>query len=93
MQRFPLGRQLLQQAGNVVVADQALGIDDLDLVGAIQLLNLPSLRQRGDGLQSPLLVRNAPEGVVPVVDDLLLPALVLLFPSRPDLSGSALDPL
>lgn len=48
-----------------------------------ELLVLSSRRQRRHRLETPFLIRDAPEGIVPIVDNLSLPSRLLLFPVRP----------
>lgn len=62
-------------------------VDQLDLVLALELLLLLARRHGRDGLEAPFLIGDPPEGMVAVVDDLFLPAAVLLLPSGPELGG------
>ena len=87
MQDLPLRGQRLDDGLGLVQGDRGRGEDELDLLVAPQLLRAPARRQRRDGLEPPLLVGDAAEGVVAIVDDLALPAGVLLLPLGPLLGG------
>ncbi len=90
---LPLGRQSVQNLGHLVYGEQALRVDDLDLLTTLQLPLLPALRQRRHRLQTPFLVGDATQQLVAVADDGLLPPLVLLLPARPGAGGLGLEPV
>ena len=92
VQGLALGGQGLQDGGHLVGRQEHLGVDDLDGVGTLRA-GAVSSRQRRDRLEPPLLVRDAAEGVVAVVDDLALPPTIALLPVGPDARGTRLEPV
>lgn len=89
MNGLPLRSKFIQNRFGLIPRDDAFGKYQVDLAGSLQLLALPSLGQGRYRLQSPFFVGYPPKGVVAVLDNLLLPAIVLLLPLCPCL-GRAL---
>lgn len=94
MQALPLSRQPQGQLLSLFEGNGAGGEDELDLFLAAQLVVATAGRQGRHRLEAPFLVWDAAKGVVAVVDDLALPARLLLLPLGPFLGrpgGAAVD--
>lgn len=74
MKALPLGAQLVQHVCNPALSNQGWRIEDLHLVGALDLVIGVLGRQGRDGLEAPFLVGYPPKGLVPVLDNCVLPA-------------------
>ena len=92
MQALPLCGERARDRLSLVKGDNPARENQLNLLLSLELLIAAAGVQRRDGLEPPLLVGDAAEGVVAVVNNLALPSSVLGLPLGP-LPGGVADGL